>query len=208
MKRGILIVAAVALGALLWPAGGMHPAAAVAATPTPVALQYDEITRMVMPPATPPAPGSFQVDFQAIMSNATATTASAPGSEPASPTPAPHHHGLGSLVGSIMSGTVPESNGGESSGGDQGDQGSGAMAGMGGMGGGQQMRQRMRMGTLTRLAYYKGWIRTDDPVMQTATISKCQEHQFISLDLAKKTYRITNTQPACHPMPNMPTGPH
>ena len=66
----------------------------------------------------------------------------------------------------------------------------------------------MRKGTLTRYAYYKGWLRTDDVAHQTAVISKCQEHQYITLDLAKKTYTMTNTKPACNTTPQMPMGPH
>lgn len=48
----------------------------------------------------------------------------------------------------------------------------------------------------TRYTFYyaKGWIRTDDVVAQTATISKCDEHTIITLDLAKKTYVQKNTQ--------------
>jgi len=36
----------------------------------PVALQYDEITRFVMAPATPPPPGSFQSSYQQLLADA------------------------------------------------------------------------------------------------------------------------------------------
>ncbi len=45
-------------------------------------------------------------------------------------------------------------------------------------------------GHITRYAYYNGWERIDDVAGQTATIAKCDQHQFITLDLAKKTYSI------------------
>lgn len=130
---------------------------AVAATPTPAALQYDEINRMIVPPATPPAPGAFQTDYQTVTS-----TASGEGGDQQ------RHHGLGGMISSMMGAANPE-----------------------------EMMERMSRGSLTRYTYYKGWIRTDDPVAQTAVIEKCQEHQYINLDLAKKTYSTTNTQPPC-----------
>jgi hypothetical protein len=59
---------------------------------------------------------------------------------------------------------------------------------------------------LSQVTYYKGWLRTDYPTLQTATISKCAEHEFITLDLAKKTYTMQNTQPACPTNATMPGG--
>ena len=50
--------------------------------------------------------------------------------------------------------------------------------------------------------YTKGWIREDDIAAQRATISKCPEHQFITLNLATKTYKITDTSPkGCNTTP-------
>src|SRR5689334_7034233 len=101
MKASTPIVAAVALAAFLTPALAGHrgTAVAVAATPTPAALQYDEINRPIVPPATPPAPGSFQVDYQAIIGSATASNG----------TPAPKHRGgLGGMLNAVMSGQVPD----------------------------------------------------------------------------------------------------
>jgi hypothetical protein len=195
MKRAMVTLAVVLFAAVLWPGLGTSNVVAVAATPTPAALQYDEIARPIIPPATPPAPGSFQIDYKAIM-DAAAANAPAAGAAPsdgsaATPTPAPRRGGLGGILGALAG--APGAGGGPG----------GAPAGLGGV---QAMMQSMRLGHLTRLTYYKGWLRTDDPVAQTATISKCQEHQFISLDLAKKTYTLTNTQPACH-TPAMPMGP-
>ncbi|HTU82727.1 MAG TPA: hypothetical protein VMF61_11390 [Candidatus Acidoferrales bacterium] len=84
MKRAVLAVAALAFGAFFVPATGAHGTVAATATPTPAALQYDEIDRMIIPPATPPAPGSFQTDYQAIV------------------TPAEQHHGFSGVVNSVM----------------------------------------------------------------------------------------------------------
>lgn len=65
-----------------------------------------------------------------------------------------------------------------------------------------ELAQRfMRYGVLTRYTYYKGWVRTDDPVAQTAVIQKCDQHQYVALDLAKRTYTITSTQPTCNTSP-------
>lgn len=153
MKRAVLVVAALVFAAFVAPIPSTHGAVAAAATPTPAALQYDEINRMAVPPATPPPPGSFAADYQALL-------------------------------------------GGGTSGGDDDDAGMPAAA--------KKMMQRMKLGQLTRYAYYKGWIRTDDPLAQTAVIEKCQEHQYINLDLAKKTYTIATAQPPCpSAMPSM-----
>jgi hypothetical protein len=95
-------------------------------TPAPVALQYDQITRMIATPATPPPPGSFADDYQTLVA-----TLNPP------------------------------------------------------------FRVRLRRFTFY---YTKGWIRTDDTVAQTATISKCPERTIIMLNLAKKTYTQKNTQ--------------
>lgn len=157
MKRASLALAVSALVAFLWPGLTMQKNLAAAATSTPAALQYDQIVRMVMPPATPPAPGSFQADY--------ATVTGAPGAS---------ETGNDSRAPAAMMEAI----------------------------------NAMRKGTLTRYAYYKGWLRTDDVAHQTAVISKCQEHQYITLDLAKKTYTMTNTKPACNTTPQMPMGPH
>jgi hypothetical protein len=167
---------------------------AVAATPTPVALQYDQIVRLVMPQTTPPAPGAFAADYAAIAgAPAGATTADAAA---ATPTPAPKKHGgIGGFISSVVSGQPPGSSG------DDANAPPGAPPGM------MDSINAMRKGTLTRYTYYKGWLRTDDVAHQTAVISKCAEHQYITLDLAKKTYTMTDTKPACDTLPPMPMGP-
>ncbi len=175
MKRFSIALAALAFAAFLSPSWGGRQATAAAATPTPAALQYDEINRVVMPPATPPAPGTFSTDYQAIVASIQANGAGA-GSPP------PRRGGLSGMLGAVMGGNPP------------GGANPGAMMGM------------MREGRLVRYTFYKGWIRTDDPYTQTATIEKCDQHQFVTLDLAKKTYSVADTQPPC-PEPAMPMGP-
>jgi hypothetical protein len=152
MKRAFLAFVVLAVAAVFMSVHASFGSAA-AATPTPAALQYDEISRMIVPPATPPAPGTFQTDYQTIVS-------------------------AGSPEDLMKSAGNPE-----------------------------ELMARMSLGHVTRYAYYNGWIRTDDLVAQKATIEKCQQHQYIALDLAKKTYTIQNTQPAC-PTPQMPTYGH
>lgn len=89
----------------------------------------------------------------------------------AASTPAPRH-GLGALLGSIASGNL-------------GSAVSGAMGAY----------SQFMNGNLQRFSFYKGWVRTDDLAQHTATISKCDRHQLIELNLDKKTYRIADTTP-------------
>jgi hypothetical protein len=157
-------------------------------TPTPVAIGYDEITRTVMSPATPPPPGTFQPDYQlAVQSAGGAETAQS--DQSATPTPAPQRHGLGAIMGAVsnpMSMVNPGSNQGEASAG--GPQSNPYAAQMNAM-------NQMRNGHDVRYTWYwmKNWVREDDPVAQTAVIHKCPQHQDIRLDLRKKTYQIIDT---------------
>ncbi len=142
-------------------------------TPTPVALQYYEIARMVMPPATAPPPGSFDASYRQLAAIAAAT-----------PAPAPAHRGFPNLGAMIAGGAMKRA-----------------------MGGGdsmQSMMAMMRAGTLERLTYYKNWVRTDLPIQHTATIVKCDRHETIDLDLAKKTYRIYVDRGGCAGPPTAP----
>lgn len=171
MKRATIALSAfafVAFVAFVSPALNGRHVAAVAATPTPAALQYDQIDRMVVNPATPPPPGSFAADYQTIV----ASQSGGGGQQ---------HHGISSVIAQAMG--APDAAEDAAN----------------------QMMAMVRQGHLTRYAFYKGWIRTDDPLAQTATISKCDRHQYITLDLAKKTYTLTDTQPPCH-TPAMPMG--
>jgi hypothetical protein len=52
-----------------------------------------------------------------------------------------------------------------------------------------------------RYAYYNGWERVDDVSMQTATIRKCDIGQVYRLDLAKKTYSVSD--PNSEPTPTV-----
>ena len=189
MKRlqytGFLL--ALALLALASGIPGTTSARAVAAvmkptpTPTPVALQYDEIARMVMPSMTAPPPGSFDESYRRLEAIADAT-----------PSPAPAHHGFPSFGGLIARGMMKHA--------------------MGGAASMQSMMAMMRDGTLERFTFYKNWVRTDLPLQHTATIRKCDKHETIELDLAKKTYRIIVDRAGCvgapaaapAPVPNMP----
>jgi hypothetical protein len=146
-------------------------------------LQYDEIVRVVVG-GTPPPPGNFQADAAALASPA-AVAATAP----------PHkHHGfnIGAIAGGVLSGNI----GGAITGGAtdavvgnaidaQTDRilaaSAGAFAGA---------LRGLTQGRLERHSFYGGWERVDDVAGQTATIRKCDLHQFIKLDLAKKTYSI------------------
>jgi hypothetical protein len=140
---------------------------ATAAPPKYVGLQYDEIARMVLAPATAPPPGTFADAYQKILADAPATVAS---------TPAPRR---GGLFGGLLSSVTNASSQAEEA--------------------GNQMQLSLTDGTLTRLAYYNGWVRTDNVVAKTAVIDKCAQHQAIQLDLARKTYKIINTNGSAAP---------
>jgi len=172
-------LAAAVVGTALWQT---H---AGAAAKKPVALQYDEIVRMALPPNTPPPPGAFQTDYAAIMAGMSATATAAP----ATPTPAPRKHGLFGVIQQVVTGAPS---------GDEGEDGGQSVAD-GYAANAVNAMKKMQQGTLTRLTFYKNWLRTDDPVNRTATISKCDVHQYITLDLARKTYSIANTAPKCPP---------
>ena len=161
MKWTLAALAALAVAAL-FPAFHAGSAVAVAATPTPAALQYDELTRMVIPPATPPAPGTFAADYQVAAS--------------ASPASQPPKFNAGMLFSA------------------------GAQKAYA-----QQLQQMANAVHLTRYTFYKGWIRRDDPVARTATIEKCDRHQYIKLDLANNTYTSITADAACTtpPVPSM-----
>ena len=135
---------------------------ATAAPPKYVGLQYDEIARMVLAPATAPPPGTFADAYQKILADAPAVDTSS--------TPAPRR---GGLFGGLLSGIAGA--------GQDAEQAANAM------------QNALNDGTLVRLAYYNGWVRTDNVVAKTATIDKCAQHQLIELNLARKTYKITTT---------------
>lgn len=153
MKLPAIAIAALAAAVVLTPAWHSGRGAVVAATPTPAALRYDEITRVVLPPASPPPPGSFPGDYQTL----------------ASATAAPQRRGLFAIAQRAM-----------------------------------DAYQGATKGHLTRYAFYRGWVRTDDPLAQTATIEKCDQHQFVRLDLAKKTYTMSSSALPCPTTSAMP----
>ncbi len=157
-------------------------AAAIAkgtAAPTgPIGLQYDEIVRVAAGTTTPPPPGAFESDLSAVM-NGSQTTAAAP-------KPAAKKRGLGNLIGAVLTGNATEVVV------DSAVQkvADNALGGI--MGSLNAFRDFMQAGKLERHAFYKGWERVDDVATKTATIKKCDLHQYIELNLEKKTYRITN----------------
>src|SRR5579864_5196756 len=69
--------------------------------------------------------------------------------------------------------------------------------------------EQFKTGFATRLYFMNGWERIDSLATQTATITKPNLHQVIQLDLAKKTYQITDTsaQPMTQTQPYQPPGP-
>ncbi len=162
MKWTLAAFAALAVAAFLTPAFQAGSGAAVAATPTPAALQYDEITRMVFPPATPPAPGTFAVDYQLAAA--------------ATPAPKAPSFNFGTMLNPAAARAYAE-----------------------------QMQQMAFALHLVRYTFYRGWIRRDDPVARTATIEKCDQHQYVKLDLANKTYATITAQAACS-TPMQPMG--
>ena len=167
--------AAVAFAALIAPA---VPSAA-----PPPGLAYDEIVRVVVN-ATPPPPGNFQADLAALTS---------PQAVAASPTPAPRKRGIGigAIAGALAGGGV-----GGVAGAVAGDALSNAMDNAVQQSLGAQFGALAAMARgflqphLMRYAYLNGWERVDDVTGQTAVIRKCDAHQVVHLDLAKKTYTV------------------
>jgi hypothetical protein len=147
-------------------------------------LQYDEIVRMVIG-APPPPPGNFQADLAAISSPAPVAATAAP----------KRRHGfgnLGALAGGILSGNIGGAVTGAATDAVVGNAmdaqtdrilsaTTGAFAGA---------LRGLTQGRVERHSFYAGWERVDDIAAQTATIRKCDLHQVISLDVAKKTYSI------------------
>lgn len=158
-----LVVATLAVGIALFAAFAQSPdrkAEAAMATPTPAALQYEEIGRIVLS-GTPPPPGSFQEDRANVVA--------------AENTAAPSHGLFAGIKNSMNQ----------------------AMSAV----------RSLQTGTLTRFTYFNNWVRTDDVNAQTAVIVKCDLHQYISLDLAHRTYRITDTVPQTRQVPEA-SGPY
>jgi hypothetical protein len=151
VKRVLLAFAVLTPAAFFMPAPSFLGSAAVAATPTPAALQYVEIQRSGLGLSTPPPPGTFRSDYQAVIAAGGNIT-------------------LEELRKRMMAKRTAI---------------------------GSPAQRIMPIRNATRYTYYKGWIRTDDLIAQKATIAKCQQHQYIRLDLTKKTYTIQNTQPPC-----------
>ncbi len=148
-------------------------------------LQYDEIDRVISG-ATPPPPGNFSADAAAISSPA-----------PVAASAAPRRHGfnLGALAGGLMNGNVAGAVAGGATDALVGNaldaqvdrvmaQTGGALAGM---------LHGLLQGRIERHSFYLGWERVDDLAASTATITKCDLHQIIRLDLTKKTYSMIDT---------------
>ena len=147
MRWTLAALAVLAAAAFFAPAARWGSIPVVAATATPAALLYDEIARSLVPPNTPPPPGSFAADYPAAAT---------------SETPKPHGFNPFTAVRDM-----------------------------------QAMMKGLSAGRVTRYAFYNGWIRREDVNAQTATIEKCDRHQYIKLDLAKRTYSMTTVTPPC-----------
>jgi hypothetical protein len=167
---------------------------AVAATPTPapVALQYDEIARVIVAPATPPAPGAFADDYKIAMSARPAQTTSSSFIQ-TPPMQQQEVQGGHAMVGPV---SVPGEPGGSNTAESINDQVSNGAGQNATSSRSDRAGRAMRAGYLIRYTFYvsKYWIREDDPVMQTATITKCDEHTTTVLNLAKKTYVRTSIE--------------
>ncbi len=162
-------------------------------------LQYDEIVRMVVGGSTPPPPGNFQADLAALASPAAVAA-----------TPAPKKRrgfgNLGAFAGDLLTGNAGGALAGAATDAVVGDAMDAQMDRMlsSTMGAFAGAMRGLTQGRVERHSFYAGWERIDDVAAQTATIHKCDLHQVISLDLAKKTYSISDTnvrssQPAAAP---------
>jgi hypothetical protein len=180
-------IAAVAFAALIAPA---TPSAATAP-----GIAYDEIVRVLVT-ATPPPPGNFQADLAAV------PTSPAPPSEH----PAPRRRGvLGALEATVLRGTGDET-ARDAAGGTASNAAADAMRRSLGLSF-DALASAMRAFAeprLLRYAYWNGWVRVDDVAAQTATIRKCDIGQVITLDLARKTYRVSSPDEEPTPAPAPP----
>lgn len=201
MLRSLLRAsAAIAFAFLLAPA---VPEAASAP-----GLSYDEIVRVVAT-GTPPPPGNFPADIAAIGTETAAAT----------PSPAPHKHGLNlGALSSILPGAL--------AGGAVGNVAGSVVTTVASQAISQALANSLQQSVgaqmsglaakamafmqphLTRYAYWNGWERVDDVAARTATIRKCDAGQVIKLDLAHQTYSIYDPasepaeEPAAAPPPH------
>jgi hypothetical protein len=155
----------------------------VSAEPSGSGLAYDEVVKFVGA-ASPPPPGSFKADYGAIV-NGSAQSAAAPA-------PQRHRMSFGNIASQILGGRGAA----DAVAGDAAE--TAAQNGMEGalsrtLGGMLNGFSSLLRGHAERRSFYNGWERVDDPVEQTATITKCDRHEVIKLDLAKKTYSVTDT---------------
>ena len=148
------------------------------ASSAPTSLQYDEIVRVVVGQATPPPPGAFKADLAAIQNPPADQAATA----------APKKRGFGNILGAVLTGQSPLDAAGDNL---AENAMSHAMGGM--LGSLNAFTAFMKQGKVARYTFYNGWERVDDTAAQTATISKYDMHQIITLDLQKKTYRTVDT---------------
>lgn len=159
--------------------------AAVAATPTPapVALQYDEISRIIVAPATPPAPGTFADDYKLAMTARPIQSATSSSID----TPTLKSKGIVGGGAEVTAGEPGGSNTVDSI----TNTVSGASPGPATSSLGPIVSREMSAGYVVRYTFYfaKGWMRADYPFAQMAAIAKCDEHVLITLYLASKTYR-------------------
>jgi hypothetical protein len=155
----------------------MLVAVAAVPTPSPVALQYDEISRVIIAPATVPPPGAFEDEYKLAMATRAAQATQYSSIE--APTPQSH----------MDAAKVGESTAGEPGGANSGlppDQPLPAP---------RQTQAPAGAMHLVRWTFYltKGWVREDDPIAHTAVIAKCDQQTMIMLNIAKKTYTQTPT---------------
>jgi hypothetical protein len=191
MIRSLLrAIAALAFAALIAPV-------APSAAPAP-GIAYDEIVRVLVS-ATPPPPGTFAADATAVAANPAPL---------ATPAAEPHRRGMfGTLAASVLARTGlahPAS----------GEAAPNAVE--------DALRRSLGLSfetlanatdaftepRLLRYAYWNGWERVDDVAAQTATIRKCDLGQVVTLDLARKTYRVwePDEEPSAVP-PRVPAHP-
>ena len=147
-------------------------------------LAYDEIVKFAVI-ATPPPPGSFAADYAAISAPTKTQNVQ------------PKGHGL---FGAIDLRSLAHS----AVNGNPGDVAKGAASAT--LAGSKDAAldtlldaalrpmasafAGLQNGVLERHAFYHGWERSDDDAAKTATILRCDRHERITLDLARKTYRI------------------
>jgi hypothetical protein len=163
------------------------------ARPATPAIQYDEISRAILPGSTPAPPNiAFATDSAQLKDGKIYQTMKPQGPPPSMMAP---QMGLGSIFGAIFNPMGALMGMGE-------QMLMGAI--MGGMMGGATHAQTVESGRATRIAYYGEMMRYDNLAENTVTLYDAKNRTRTQIDLTKRQYKTVAADSA---MPAMPSPP-